>query len=397
MFVKTFGVFVAVALAVAKVSAAPAPAPVSPAPASASSPAPASPTAPAPTDAAVANAGSSAPPKNRIVTSVSCDGGFTQTGTLNFGKDSLSVGDNGDLTTGGDSVKFTFNECTSSLMNVGKFAKGEDDDHYGHVTLASDDGKCLAAKALGEDNAHIYKTDCLKSDDSGQFTQFWKLSKDGDNSKLEFLGHIKDGRKPYVLGQDDKSVTVSPTGDAKDTITFSADKKQAANKASVPDTANRIVSSIKCEGGFSKTGTLAVDGKGNVGLSGKPADLTLGADETKFTFAECTSKLLGNDDFAPKDASTVYGVIQVADSDGKQCLRPSGLMQKLAPVEAEECSNSDDSSQMMQFWEYNKEQNQFSFLGKTSISGDAKYGVKLNDKIVSVTPDSDNDVTLKFN
>ena len=49
------------------------------------------------------------------------------------------------------------------------------------------------------------------------------------------------------------------------------------------------------------------------------------------------------------------------------------------------------------FWEYNKEQNQFSFLGKTSISGDAKYGVKLNDKIVSVTPDSDNDVTLKFN
>ena len=397
MFGKTLGLFVACALAIAQVSAAPAP--VSP-DAAAASPAPPAaspaPPAPAPTDAAVANAGSSAP-KNRIVTSVSCDGGYTQTGKLTLGKNSVSVGGNGDLSTGGDSVQFTFTECTSSLMNVGKFAGSDDSDHYGRLTLASDNNKCLAAKALGENNAHIYQTDCLKSDDSGQFTQFWKLSKQGGNTNVEFLGHINDGRNPYVLGQDGSSVTVSPTGNAKESLTLSADKTKPSSKESVPNTANRVVASIKCQGGFTKTGALAVDGQGNLGLSGKPADLTVGGSDTKFTFAECTSQLLGNENFASGDASSVYGIIQVAGSNGGQCLRASGLMQKLAPIEAENCTYSDDSSQMTQFWEYNKKDNQLSFVGKASISGDAKYGVKLNDKVVAVSPDGKNEATLKFN
>ncbi|WFD36439.1 hypothetical protein MCUN1_003318 [Malassezia cuniculi] len=385
MFSKTFSLFVALSLSVAQVMAAPVDVPVA-------APSPVTP------DVNVSNQTSVATPNNRIVTSISCDGGYSQTGTLSLNNGALSIGNNNELTSGGNGVQFTFNECTSSLMNLGQFADENSNVHYGHISLTSNADQCLAAERLGEDNAHIHQTDCSKPDDSSQFTQFWKLTTNGGNANVEFLGHINDGRNPYVLGQDGDVVSVSPTGEASVSVTLSSDNSSQASKTAIANAANRIVNSIKCSGGYTKTGALAIDGQGTLGLSdGSPADVVIGGSDSQFTFTECTSQLLGNDNFADSDASTVYGIVQVGDSTGKDCLRAAGLLQKLAPIEVDYCSYSDDSSQMMQFWEYKKGSNVLSFVGKATISSGAQYGANLNGNVLSVTPDSDNSVNVKFN
>lgn len=331
-------------------------------------------------------------PNVRVVPTSSCDGGYSQTGTLSLaGGGSLTLKD-GNLQKGGDSAKVTFVECTSDLMNFPKFAKDGANIFYGHVTLGNNSDECLAASKLGEDNAKIQKTKCSKSDDSGQFAQFWKLTKDGDKSSLEFFGHINDGRNPYVLGSDDGAVTVSPTGNADIKINISSDQQKKAVKANLPASNNRIVKRINCKGGFSKSGSLK-GGDDALTLGGKPTVLQSGKGNDKFTFTECTSELLGNEKFAKKDADKVYGILQAPKN---QCLRPSGLLQKLAPVEPFPCSYSDDSSQMLQFWQYNKGDNVLSFVGKMSVEEGAKYGTSLSNGVISVTPEKDNAVKVQF-
>ena len=331
-------------------------------------------------------------PNVRVVPTSSCDGGYSQTGTLSLaGGDNLALKD-GTLQKGDDSMKFNFVECTSDLMNFSKFAKDGANVFYGHVTVGNDGDECLAASKLGEDNAKIHKTKCSKSDDSGQFAQFWKLTKDGDKSSLEFFGHINDGRKPYVLGSSDSAVTVSPTGDSDIKINLSSDKQKKATKANLPPTNNRVVERINCKGGFSKSGSLK-GGDSPLKLGGSPTVLESGKGNDKFTFTECTSQLLGNEKFAKKGADKVYGILK-APKD--KCLRPSGLLQKLAPVEAFSCSYSDDSSQMLQFWQYSKNDNVLSFVGKMSVEEGAKYGTNFNNGVISVSPEKDNAVKVQF-
>lgn len=333
------------------------------------------------------------PPRNvRVVPNATCDGGYSQTGTLSLaGGDNLVIKD-GYLGKGHDSVKFNFVECTSHVMNLPKFAKDDSNVFYGHVVINDDSDYCLGAGMLGVENAKIEKTSCAKADSSGQVTQFWKLTKDGDKSNLEFMGHVNDGRKPYALGYKYGSVSVSPTGDSSIKINLSSDSHKKATKANLPPTNSRVVERINCKGGFSKSGSLKA-GNSLLSLGGSPTVLESGKGKGKFTFTECTSQLLGNEKFAKKDADKVYGVLQAPKN---QCMRPSGLLQKLSPVEPFTCSYSDDSSQMLQFWQYSKNDNVLSFVGKMSVEEGAKYGTDLHNGVVSVSPNKENVEKVQF-
>ena len=204
---------------------APVPPPASPAPvreaaaAPSSPPAPVSPPAsPAPVDeAAAAPSSDAAPPvtpdaglpkpAGKFVANLKCTD-FTAGGGLNMDGKPVSVND-AQLVVGGQAVPLTFLECNSSVMGLESHGKL----HYGLLSPKGQEKKqCIRPAFLAKPDQHLQVQGCSLTDDSSQLTQIFEYNE--ETKGIQFAGRVAPG-KFYVVGQDDKFVTVSPGGESK--------------------------------------------------------------------------------------------------------------------------------------------------------------------------------------
>lgn len=204
---------------------APVPPPASPAPvkeaaaAPSSDPAPVPPPAsPAPVDkAAAAPTTEPAPPvtpdaglpkpAGKFVANLKCTD-FTAGGGLKMGGKPVSVSD-AQLVVGGQAVPLTFLECSASVMGL----ESHDKLHYGLLSPKGQEKKqCIRPAFLAKPDQHLQVQDCSLTDDSSQLTQIFEYNE--ETKGVQFAGRIAPG-KFYVVGQDDKFVTVSPSGESK--------------------------------------------------------------------------------------------------------------------------------------------------------------------------------------
>ena len=204
---------------------APVPPPASPAPvreaaaAPSSPPAPVSPPAsPAPVDeAAAAPSSDAAPPvtpdaglpkpAGKFVANLKCTD-FTAGGGLNMDGKPVSVND-AQLVVGGQAVPLTFLECNSSVMGLESHGKL----HYGLLSPKGQEKKqCIRPAFLAKPDQHLQVQGCSLTDDSSQLAQIFEYNE--ETKGIQFAGRVAPG-KFYVVGQDDKFVTVSPNGESK--------------------------------------------------------------------------------------------------------------------------------------------------------------------------------------
>lgn len=208
-----------------KRDAAPVPPPASPAPvdeaaeAPSSAPAPVPPPAsPAPVDeAAAAPSSDAAPPvtpdaglpkpAGKFVANLKCTD-FTAGGGLNVDGKPVSVND-AQLVVGGQAVPLTFLECNSSVMGLESHGKL----HYGLLSPKGQEKKqCIRPAFLAKPDQHLQVQGCSLTDDSSQLAQIFEYNE--ETKGIQFAGRVAPG-KFYVVGQDDKFVTVSPNGESK--------------------------------------------------------------------------------------------------------------------------------------------------------------------------------------
>jgi len=120
----------------------------------------------------------------------------------------VSVND-AQLVVGGQAVPLTFLECNSSVMGLESHGKL----HYGLLSPKGQEKKqCIRPAFLAKPDQHLQVQDCSLTDDSSQLTQIFEYNE--ETKGIQFAGRVAPG-KFYVVGQDDKFVTVSPSGESK--------------------------------------------------------------------------------------------------------------------------------------------------------------------------------------
>ena len=181
---------------------APVPPPASPAPVDEAAAAPSSDAAPPVTpDAGLPK------PAGKFVANLKCTD-FTAGGGLNMDGKAVSVND-AQLVVGGQAVPLTFLECNSSIMGLESHGKL----HYGLLSPKGQEKKqCIRPAFLAKPDQHLQVQDCSLTDDSSQLTQIFEYNE--ETKGIQFAGRVAPG-KFYVVGQDDKFVTVSPSGESK--------------------------------------------------------------------------------------------------------------------------------------------------------------------------------------
>ncbi|PVF96993.1 hypothetical protein CPB86DRAFT_874435 [Serendipita vermifera] len=87
---------------------------------------------------------------------------------------------------------FTFQNCTSTFMNLTPSTDGTKSVYYGQVTTSSTSTECLTSYPGRNTPQNITTEECSVSDDSGLMLQFWKLTIDTADSPatatLDFVG-----------------------------------------------------------------------------------------------------------------------------------------------------------------------------------------------------------------
>lgn len=181
---------------------APVPPPASPAPVDEAAAAPSSDAAPPVTpDAGLPK------PAGKFVANLKCTD-FTAGGGLNMDGKAVSVND-AQLVVGGQAVPLTFLECNSSVMGLESHGKL----HYGLLSPKGQEKKqCIRPAFLAKPDQHLQVQGCSLTDDSSQLTQIFEYNE--ETKGIQFAGRVAPG-KFYVVGQDDKFVTVSPSGESK--------------------------------------------------------------------------------------------------------------------------------------------------------------------------------------
>lgn len=147
----------------------------------------------------------------------------------------------------------------------------------------------------------------------------------------------------------------------------------------------KIVRSIDCSSGFTAKGNLRADDR-SVQLDDFLK--TGGDDEVPVVFTECKSDALET----KQEGSKHYGLLSPSDKEQKTCLRAEALAKENAHIKPDECSKSDDSSQMVQFWIYDEDKKGLAFLGRAG--GGNPYVLNVKDDAVTVSPNGTSDATL---
>lgn len=159
----------------------------------------------------------------------------------------------------------------------------------------------------------------------------------------------------------------------------------ATPQAAAAQPNSKVVRSIDCNSGFTQDGALnvAVDGgnSNEVQLAGEPAELSTGTQAVQVVFTECKSDAMG---YESKD-SVHYGILSPSDAAKKTCLRAAALAQADQHVQAQDCTLSDDSSQMSQTWAFDADKKTFTFVGRPNDDGAKPYALGLKDNFVTVS------------
>ena len=148
------------------------------------------------------------------------------------------------------------------------------------------------------------------------------------------------------------------------------------DEQNINDAASKLVTKLQCTN-YTSTGMLKLDGKT---VSLKDSDLVLsGGDELTLVFQECKSNILN----VESKGSMHYGIISPKGSVKEKCLRPTALAQPDQHLQVQNCSMSDDSSQMSQFFEFNENGKTLAFLGHLDASKHYMVNEKYNFFVVS--------------
>ena len=116
----------------------------------------------------------------------------------------------------------------------------------------------------------------------------------------------------------------------------------------------------------------------------KDSDLVLsGGDELTLVFQECKSNILN----VESKGTMHYGIISPKGSVKEKCLRPAALAQPDQHLQVQNCSMSDDSSQMSQFFEFNEKGKTLAFLGHLDAS--KHYMANEKDNFFVVSPEGE--------
>lgn len=152
------------------------------------------------------------------------------------------------------------------------------------------------------------------------------------------------------------------------------------DEQNIDDAASKLVTKLQCTD-YTSAGVLKL---GDKTVSLKDKDLVVsGGDELTLVFQECKSNIM---DVESKD-SMHYGIISPKGSEKKQCLRPTALAQEDQHLQVQDCSMSDDSSQMGQFFEFNENGKTLAFLGHLDAS--KHYSANEKDNFFVVSPEGE--------
>ena len=152
------------------------------------------------------------------------------------------------------------------------------------------------------------------------------------------------------------------------------------DEQNINDAASKLVTKLQCTN-YTSTGMLKLDGKT---VSLKDSDLVLsGGDELTLVFQECKSNILN----VESKGTMHYGIISPKGSVKEKCLRPAALAQPDQHLQVQNCSMSDDSSQMSQFFEFNENGKTLAFLGHLDAS--KHYMANEKDNFFVVSPEGE--------
>ena len=147
------------------------------------------------------------------------------------------------------------------------------------------------------------------------------------------------------------------------------------DEQNINDAASKLVTKLQCTN-YTSTGMMKLDDK-TVML--KDSDLVLsGGDELTLVFQECKSNILD----VESKGTMHYGIISPKGSEKQQCLRPTALAQPDQHLQVQDCSMSDDSSQMSQFFEFNENGKTLAFLGH--LDATKHYSANEKDNFLSL-------------
>ena len=150
------------------------------------------------------------------------------------------------------------------------------------------------------------------------------------------------------------------------------------DEQNINDAASKLVTKLQCTN-YTSTGMLKLDDK-TVML--KDSDLVLsGGDELTLVFQECKSNILD----VESKGTMHYGIISPKGSEKQQCPRPTALAQPDQHLQVQDCSMSDDSSQMSQFFEFNENGKTLAFLGH--LDATKHYSANEKDNFFVVSPE----------
>lgn len=155
---------------------------------------------------------------------------------------------------------------------------------------------------------------------------------------------------------------------------------EADSQPPPPPPSSKIVTRINCTD-FRTNGTLKLDDR-PVGFDGSPGTLTLMDNGVPMWFVECSSETMGHKPDGPKH----YGLLSPAAAPTAKCVSAEALGKANAALIIQDCSLSDDSSQMSQTFEYDDHEHTLTFVGRPA-PGDFYQFNLVNNVTVAVSPD----------
>ncbi|WFD44829.1 hypothetical protein MPSI1_003500 [Malassezia psittaci] len=154
----------------------------------------------------------------------------------------------------------------------------------------------------------------------------------------------------------------------------------AAEAVATPE--QKIVSSIDCSSGFTKSGGLNanIDSKTSAVVLSDAQELVTGDNAVQVVFTECSSDALSTN----SSGSTHYGLLSPNNAAQKTCIAIEALAQSNQHFKAVDCEKSDDSSQLAQTWVYDSDKNSLQFLGRSN--GGAPYALGSTNSFITASP-----------
>ena len=120
---------------------------------------------------------------------------------------------------------------------------------------------------------------------------------------------------------------------------------------------------IDCSSTFNQTGglTVTVNDASPVAVQiSENKELVTGDEAVQLVFSECNSSIMETN----ATGSIHYGLLSPSDAVKDTCVRIAALAQPDQHFTTENCSMSDDSSQMSQFWQLDADKKTLNFVGR---------------------------------